>query len=99
LPITFVPDAGDVLMCDFRGLQPPEMHKTRRVIVLSPRARDYMPSTYLVVPVTKTSPLSPRPCHCDFEPRSYHFFDPVEMVWRWEIWLPLWRRGGWIEFR
>lgn len=81
MAITFVPDAGDVLMCDFKGLQPPEIHKRRRVIVLSPRSRDHIPSTFLVVPISKTSPATPRSCHCEFKPRSYHFFDPAESVW------------------
>jgi mRNA interferase MazF len=57
MPITFIPDAGDVLMCDFStGFVPPEMVKTRRVIVLSPRNRARIPGTYIVVPISKTAP-------------------------------------------
>lgn len=81
MPISFVPDAGDVLMCDFTGFAAPEMTKVRRVIVLSPRSRVIFPETYLVVPVSKTPPLSPRPHHCEFRPRTYPFFDQVESVW------------------
>ncbi len=58
MPITFVPDPGDVLMCDFTtGFQPPEMVKVRKVVVLSPRSRTAMPDTLLVVPLSKTAPV------------------------------------------
>jgi mRNA interferase MazF len=81
MAITFVPDAGDVLMCDFTGFRAPEMTKVRKVVVLSPRSRVIFPSTYLVVPISKTPPSLPEPHHCEFKPRSYHFFDQVESVW------------------
>lgn len=82
MAITFVPDAGDVLMCDFSsGFKPPEMVKVRRVVVLSPRNRARIPGTYIVVPISKTTPIPPEGCHCEFKPRSYDFFDPVESVW------------------
>src|SRR5215813_7953311 len=82
MPITFVPHPGEVLMCDFStGFKPPEMVKVRRVVVLSPRNRARFPSTYIVVPVSKSPPCPPEGCHCEFKPRSYHFFDPVESVW------------------
>jgi uncharacterized protein YifN (PemK superfamily) len=81
VPITFVPDAGDVLMCDFAGFQPPEMTKTRRVVVMSPRSRTHFPSTYIVVPISKTTPAPAEKWHWEFRPHSYQFFDPVESVW------------------
>jgi|ERR1017187_7518602 uncharacterized protein YifN (PemK superfamily) len=81
MAIPFVPDAGDVLMCDFTGFVAPEMTKVRRVVVLSPRARRSFPGTYVVVPVSKTPPSPPEPHHCEFKPRSYHFFDQIESVW------------------
>jgi len=81
MAITFVPDAGDVLMCDFRGLVPPEMTKVRHVIVLSPRSRNNFPGTYLVVPVSKQAPSPPEQHHHEFKPRCYDFFDLVEPVW------------------
>jgi mRNA interferase MazF len=81
MPITFVPDAGDVLMCDFTGFIAPEMTKVRRVVVLSPRSRTNFPGTYIVVPVSKTPPVPPRAHHCEFKPRAYYFFDDVEPVW------------------
>jgi mRNA interferase MazF len=70
MAITFVPDAGDVLMCDFIGFIAPEMTKVRRVIVLSPRSRDVFPGTYLVVPVSKTPPSRPEPHHHEFRPAA-----------------------------
>ena len=79
--IPFVPDAGDVLMCNFTGFVAPEMTKIRRVVVLSPRARRSFPGTYIVVPISMTPPALPEPHHCEFKPRSYRFFDPVESVW------------------
>lgn len=82
MPITFVPDAGDVLMCDFTtGFQPPEMVKVRKVVVLSVRSRVTIPDTYLVVPLSKTAPSPPEGCHHEFKPRSYHFLDEIESVW------------------
>jgi uncharacterized protein YifN (PemK superfamily) len=80
LPV--IPDSGDVLMCDFAtGFIPPEMTKLRRVIVLSPRPRDYYPDTYIVVPVSKTASASIGAQHCEFKPRAYPFFDAAESVW------------------
>jgi uncharacterized protein YifN (PemK superfamily) len=81
MAINFVPDAGDVLMCDFTGFVAPEMTKIRRVVILSPRSRRNFPGTYLVLPISKTPPSPPRPHHCEFKPGSYHFFDPIETVW------------------
>jgi uncharacterized protein YifN (PemK superfamily) len=82
MAITFVPDPGDVLMCDFTtGFVPPEMVKVRRVVVLSPRSRTRFPGTYIVVPISKTAPSPPEGCHCEFKPNAYEFFDPVESVW------------------
>jgi mRNA interferase MazF len=82
MPLTIVPDAGDVLICDFNtGFKPPEMVKVRRVVVLSPRSRTKFPETYIVVPTSKTPPLTAMGCHCKFPPRSYEFFDPIESVW------------------
>lgn len=68
-------------MCDFTGFVAPEMTKLRRVIILSPRSRRTIPGTYLVVPVSRTPPVPIEPHHCEFAPRSYHFFDQVEAVW------------------
>jgi len=81
MAIPFVPDAGEVLMCDFTGFQPPEMVKVRRVIVVSPRSRRNFRGTYLVVPISRTPPAPVEGCHHEFPARSYDFFDPAESVW------------------
>ena len=67
----FIPDAGDVLMCDFTtGFIPPEMTKKRKVIVLSTRPRGYYPDTYIVVPVSKTPPSIVADCHSALHHRT-----------------------------
>jgi uncharacterized protein YifN (PemK superfamily) len=81
MAIQHVPDAGDVLMCDFTGFQAPEMTKVRRVVVLSPRSRVFLKGTYLVVPISKTPPGTVEAHHCEFKPRAYDFFDMIESVW------------------
>ncbi len=81
MALTHVPDAGEVLMCDFDGFKKPEMVKVRRVVVLSPRARRGYPQTYIVVPLSKTAPDCIEKHHCAFGPRSYTFFHSSETVW------------------
>ncbi len=72
--ITFVPDAGDVLICKFAGFQQPEMTKVRPVIVLSPRSRKNFPGTYLVIPTSRTPPSPPEAWHHEFKLRSHWIF-------------------------
>lgn len=81
MPIQHVPDAGDVLMCDFTGFVAPEMTKVRRVVVLSPRSRSVLRGTYVVVPISKSQPAPVEAHHCEFVPRAYDFFDMTESVW------------------
>jgi uncharacterized protein YifN (PemK superfamily) len=51
--ITFLPEAGTVLMCDFTtGFRPPEIVKIRPVVVLSERSRNR--ETCIVVPTSKS---------------------------------------------
>ena len=80
MAITFVPDAGDVLMCDFDGFKPPEMTKKRQVVILSPRARRVNPDTYIVVPISTTPPATLLGCHCELRRGAYPCFDPVT-IW------------------
>lgn len=70
-------DAGSIVMCDFTHLQPPEMVKERRAIVVSPRSRGG--GTMVVIPVTKTETLSPDAHR--FEPGSNPAFSQSEPVW------------------
>ena len=84
MTISFVPSAGDVLMCDFDGFKPPEMTKVRPVIILSPRSRRTFPDTYIVVPTSRTPPAAVEGWHCQLKRLecSKRFFMPSE-----------WKRG------
>ena len=60
--ITFVPQRGQILICDFdmAGVVPPEMRKRRRVVVVSPRSHNRRhgerPGRCLVVPFSASMP-------------------------------------------
>ena len=60
MPIQFYPRAGQVLVCDFSGFQPPEMVKKRPVVVISPRLPNRS-QIATVVPISTTPPLRPVP--------------------------------------
>jgi uncharacterized protein YifN (PemK superfamily) len=67
MPISFSPDRGSILICDFdRAGISPEMTKTRRVVVVSPTARNHRhgkgPGLALVVPLSTTAPLTVEAC-------------------------------------
>lgn len=81
MAITFVPDPGDVLMCNFEGFMPPEMTKVRPVIVLSPRSRRIVPDTYIVVPTSTTMPASVAGWHCELKRGSYACFNAAVPIW------------------
>jgi mRNA interferase MazF len=81
MTISFVPSAGDVLMCDFDGFKPPEMTKLRPVIILSPRSRTAFPDTYIVVPTSRTPPASVEGWHCQLKRGSYSCFDQSVPIW------------------
>lgn len=55
------PKAREVLGCDFRGLTEPEMCKRRPVVVLS--SSNARPGLAIVVPLSITAPIPPRPWH------------------------------------
>ena len=60
--IPFVPQRGQILICDFdmAGVVPPEMRKRRRVVVVSPRSHNRRhgerPGRCLVVPFSASMP-------------------------------------------
>ncbi|HTD37884.1 MAG TPA: type II toxin-antitoxin system PemK/MazF family toxin [Candidatus Limnocylindrales bacterium] len=67
--ITFWPNPGTVLLCDFRGYEEPEMTKRRPVVVVSPQlARPVV----LIVPLSQTQPRSVHPIHVRLT-RHYSF--------------------------
>lgn len=78
--ITRTPSPGRVVMCDFRHLNPPEMQKERRAIVVSPRSNiDHKRCT--VVPVSMTEDKYGNPFHFKFEAGRYPFFHQSSPVW------------------
>lgn len=69
LPITFHPDHGALLMCDFSsGFNPPEIVKKRPVIVISPRRNNSQLCT--VVPLSTTVPNPVEQHHHRIDPAS-----------------------------
>jgi uncharacterized protein YifN (PemK superfamily) len=69
-----------VLMCDFQGMIPPEMQKTRHVVVMSPRRRKGY-QTCLVVPFSTVAPDPIEPFHVKIPSNRYSFFRPDTDVW------------------
>lgn len=69
MALTFFPKAGTVLVCDFRGYEPPEIVSIRPVIVISPNHLR-RPGLCTVVPLSTTAPDPIRPYHCriDMDP-------------------------------
>lgn len=55
MPILFQPNAGMILVCDYRGSVFPEMQKVRPVVVVSP-AFKRRPKLCAVVPLSTTDP-------------------------------------------
>lgn len=56
------PEPGTILVCDFRGMESPEMVKRRPVVVISPRLRR-REGLCTVVPLSTTEPLQIAPYH------------------------------------
>jgi uncharacterized protein YifN (PemK superfamily) len=60
MPLTFHPNAGDIVICDYStGFQPPEMVKVRPVVVVSPRRRGSQIVTIVPISSAKPSPIEP----------------------------------------
>jgi uncharacterized protein YifN (PemK superfamily) len=83
--LPFHPIPGEVLWCDFEAeystpYHPPEMTKTRRVVVLSPRSRAHRARTVVVVPLSITVPRYIEPFHYKLSVR-YRFLHKTEEVW------------------
>ncbi|MBI5420375.1 MAG: type II toxin-antitoxin system PemK/MazF family toxin [Deltaproteobacteria bacterium] len=68
MPITFFPDAGTLLICDFVGFKPPEMVKKRPVVVISGRHRRDRLVT--IVPLSTTAPVPIHDHHHQMDSRS-----------------------------
>jgi mRNA interferase MazF len=66
MPISFHPQQGTILICDFRGYESPEMMKRRPVIVISPKLRS-RPNLCSVVPMSTTAPHTEESYHYRLE--------------------------------
>ncbi|MGJ3264786.1 MAG: type II toxin-antitoxin system PemK/MazF family toxin [Salinarimonas sp.] len=61
--LQFQPRPGQILVCHFGlGFRPPEMIKTRPVLVISPKRRDNV-KLCTVLPISSTAPEEVRPFH------------------------------------
>ena len=75
--ITFVPQRGQILLCDFdmAGVVPPEMRKKRRVVVVSPRSHNRRhgakPGRCIVVPFSASTPPAHTPAEVPFSAGVY----------------------------
>ena len=69
MTITFHPERGTILVCDFRGFIQPEMIKRRTVVVLSPQIGD-RPGLCTIVPLSLTKPKIIKDYHLEV------FFNP-----------------------
>jgi uncharacterized protein YifN (PemK superfamily) len=64
MPLLYQPKEGVIVMCDFRGLEAPEMVKTRPVVVL--RRSSQNSALVIVVPLSTTKPLVIQNHHVEF---------------------------------
>ena len=69
--LTFHPEPGMLLICDFdTGFKAPEMVKKRPVVVISPRRRRSAAQLYTVVPLSTTAPNPVESFHHRMDPKS-----------------------------
>jgi len=62
MPLTYHPNIGTIVICDYQGFISPEMIKRRPAIVISPRFRKRN-NLCTVVPLGTTPPDPPMPYH------------------------------------
>lgn len=70
MPLKYHPRAGQILMCDFKGFEVPEMVKIRPVIVVSPKL-PYRGDIVAIVPISLTAPQHDLP-FCVRLSKNYH---------------------------
>jgi mRNA interferase MazF len=79
MPLSYYPNIGEIVLCDYRGFVEPEMIKTRPVVVISPRLRR-RGNLIGVVPLSTTVPTPAEAYHCLVEldnPLPPPFNNPV----------------------
>ena len=79
-PLPYNPKAGEALRCDFSGLVPPEMHKVRWVVVVSPKGSN-SGNLCTVVPLSTTPPHVPQPWHVKMDVDPSPNGTPGAVVW------------------
>jgi mRNA interferase MazF len=79
MPLSYYPNIGEIVLCDYKGFVEPEMVKTRPVVVMSPRLRR-RGNLIGVVPLSTTAPSPAEAYHCLIEldnPLPSPFDNPV----------------------
>jgi uncharacterized protein YifN (PemK superfamily) len=79
-PLPYHPRPGEVLRCNYSGLNPPEMCKVRWVVVLSPKFvnRDDLCT---VIPLSLSVPQRPASYHVKLDKDPYPKGKPNVEVW------------------
>jgi uncharacterized protein YifN (PemK superfamily) len=82
MPISFVPDHGQILMCEFDdpAFMRPEMQKIRQCVVVSPRYRRHT-GCCVIVPISTVPPDHVEPYHYQLPNGVYGCLDPKEPLW------------------
>lgn len=81
MTINFQPRAGMVLICNYEtGFTPPEMTKTRRVVIVSEDDHNKY-GLCTVVPFSTTPPNVEQPFHVKFAAKSYPFLHQESPTW------------------
>jgi mRNA interferase MazF len=80
MALTFHPEPGTVLVCDFHGCVGAEMNKRRPVLVISPKLK-HRTGLCTIVPLSTTEPRVVQPYHLriEFNPVLPPPFDSPEM--------------------
>lgn len=79
MPLSYYPNIGEILLCNYQGFVEPEMVKTRPVIVVSPRLRRRS-NLIGIVPLSTTAPAPAEAYHCLIEldrPLPAPFDNPI----------------------
>lgn len=82
MAISFVPDQGQILMCQFDhpAFIRPEMQKIRQCVVVSPRYRRHT-GCCVIVPISTVVPDPVELYHFQIENGAYECLDPKEPLW------------------
>lgn len=81
MAINFHPDPGTILICDFRGMEEPEMVKRRPVVVVSPKFKDRT-GLCTIVPLSTTPPRPVKPYHFKLQITPV-LPSPFDSEWHW----------------